>query len=915
MTRVTITIALAAGLMAVSLSRADVDYVIDNAAGSDLAGDGGGATSAQLSNVHGVATDRQGNIYISDTDNHRIRKITPAGIISTLAGNGHPGSFGDGGPASLAQLNSPYGLAVDGAGNVVVADFGNHKVRRISPDGAIVTIAGTGQKGSSGDGGPAVAAQLMSPRNVVFDSVGNLYISEFEGHRVRKVARDGSIGTLAGTGVAGINLDPNQASMPATLAQLAYPAGLAVDSYDNLYVADSRNNLIRRISNGSILTVLDGRSNPAFLLYSPTGLAIDQSGFLYVTDSAAFVRQLYGGQLRSVAGTGDPGYAGDNGFATSAKLTGPHDLAFDTKGTLYIADGAYVRKVSNGYISTVAGNGYAWSIGDGLLATLAQLKAPAGLALDPAGNLLIADSGTARIRRVDGRGAIATVAGSGQTGFGGDGHAATTAQLTSPGGVAVDAAGNFYIADTKNHRVRKVLPSGFILTVAGNGLAALGAENTYAPLTPLNEPRSVAVDPTGALYIADTANHRVARISSAGTLATVAGNGSPGYGGDGGRAAVAQLNAPGAIAFDSRGNLYIADTFNHLVRKVSTAGIITTVAGTGAAGFAGDGGPATAATLNYPGGVTVDSAGVIYIADTWNHRIRMVDSAGSIHTIAGSDAPGYKGDGGPALAAQLDYPSGIVVDGNGAILFSDSFNNRVRKLTPHSAQLPPAAIMDAVVVNGASLLPGPVAPGERVTLFAAGIGPEIGVASHVDALGTVETVLAETQVQFDGIAAPLFYVQSGQIDLQVPYGVLGSTQMEVFYKGASRIRLVLPVAESAPGLYPAITNQDGTVNSAANGAARGSVVTIYATGEGATNPAGVSGRAAQEPFAQPVMPVTLKIGGNPCEILFAAGAPGLIGIMQINARVPDGFVPTGVLPVMLTVGADSSQPGMTIMVK
>ena len=443
------------------------------------------------------------------------------------------------------------------------------------------------------------------------------------------------------------------------------------------------------------------------------------------------------------------------------------------------------------------------------------------------------------------RASIGTVAGNGLSGYAGDGGPAPSAQLWTPGGVAPDGAGNLYIADTKNNRVRKVLASGFILTAAGNGIAGLGAENQYAPIAPLNQPHSVAADATGAIYIADTGNHRVVRLTPAGTLVTVAGNGSPGSAGDNGRAALAQLNAPAAIAFDPRGNLYIADTFNHLIRKVTPAGFITTVAGNGAAGFSGDGGPATSATLNFPAGVAVDSAGVIYIADTWNHRIRMVDSDGKIHTVAGSAIQGYGGDGAPALQAELDFPAGIVVDAQGVIYFCDSFNNRVRKLTAQAAALPPSSVIDAVLVNAASLQPGPVAPGELVTLFAPGVGPEIGAGAQPDSTGTMATTIGGTQVLFDGTAAPLFYAQSGQINLQVPYGVSGSTQMEVVDNGASRVKLVVPVAASAPGIFAAaIQNQDGSLNAAANPALQNSVVTLYATGEGVVSPAGTSGRSA-----------------------------------------------------------------------
>jgi uncharacterized protein (TIGR03437 family) len=857
--------------------------------------------------------DGAGNLYLADTDNARVRKVAANGTITTLAGTGVAGFAGDGGPATSAQLNLPYGLAVDATGAVYVADLGNNRVRRIGPSGTISTVAGNGAMLSTGDGGPATSASLMSPRNLALDGYGNLYISEFAGHRIREVASGGNISTIAGTGVAGFSGDNG----PPAQAELAFPAGLTFDSGGSLYIADSGNNRVRRIMAGLIGTVIVGSATNT-PLNTPVAVAMASNATIYVADFNPEVHILTAGGGWSVfAGVSAAGFSGDGGPATLAQLAQPHDLALGASGSVYIADGVRVRSVNSlGIIQTVAGDGYLNAVGDFGTATNAVLYQPSGVSLDTQGNLYIADTGTQRVRQVIPGGTITTIAGTGTAASSTNNISSVMATLNFPMGVTVDANGNLIISDTQNQRVRQVT-AGIIQNVAGTGVPGLGSADQLASQTPLNSPRNTCLAASGTLYVADTGNHRILSISKAALIAVVAGDGTAGSSGDGGLGSLGQLNQPSGCALDSAGDLLIADTGNNRIRKVDSAGIVSTVVGTGAVGSAGDEGPAATALLNGPRGIAVDGNGDIFIGDTGNNRIREVTEDGIIHTIAGQSAGGFAGDGGPATAAQLNGPAGILLDGSGNLYVADTGNNRVRELVPDSGAVNVTLPGGLTVVNAASQVSGSVAPGEMVAILGTNLGPATGISGAFDQNGNLPPVLGQVVVQFDGVAAPLAYVQASQIYVQVPYAVSGNltTQVQLYYLGLAEAAVGVPVTPSAPGLFGGVVNQDGSFNSQFSPAARGSTITLYGTGEGLTNPARVTGQAAKAPGPQPVLPVSLKIGGVAATAVSASSAPGQAGILQVIATTPGpSMAPAGAVSAVLTVGSAASPP-LTVWLK
>jgi trimeric autotransporter adhesin len=650
-----------------------------------------------------VYTDSAGNIFFADYDNHSIWKIDAAtGAIVRIAGTGKSGFSGDGGPATQAQLDSPRGVCVDGSGNIYIADTNNNRIRKISAGFISTAVNTSGAKGSSGDGGLAAAAQLDTPYGLGADAAGNMYIADTGNHRIRKVtAATGIISTIVNTSGNKTDLSyPVGDGGAATAATLNSPRSVFVDSALNIFIADTDNHRIRKVTSatGIINTIVNTSGNKTDLSYpvgdggvataatlnSPCSVFVDSALNIFIADTGNHrIRKVTAatGIITTFAGTGTAGYGGDGGTATTALIDGPTGICVKGTGEVIISDtnNSCLRQVSiTNSISTLpmtVGPGLNSPFGAASYYNAAQKKF----------FLYIADSANHRIRKLDTvTNALVTVAGTGIAGSSGDSGQATDAKLKSPSGVTVDASGNLYIADTGNNKIRMVTTAGIISTVAGTGSAGSSGDEGAATLATLNSPKGVFVDGSGNIFIADTNSDRIRKVTAAtGIISTLAGT-ITGYAGDGGLATAAQLKKPSGVWVDAAGNIYIADTDNDRIRKVAAAaGIISTVAGT-ITGYAGDGGLATAAKLKKPSGVWVDAAGNIYIADTDNHALRLVNiHTGFIGTMAGTGTAGYNGDSQAAVQARLNSPRGVALGltrGGGRIYISDSGNNRIRTL-------------------------------------------------------------------------------------------------------------------------------------------------------------------------------------------------------------------------------------------
>ena len=599
---------------------------ISTVAGTGTAGfngDGGPATSAQLNHPSGIAFDKKGNLYFSDRSNDRIRMIDSNGNIHTYAGNGREGFRGDSGPAVQASLDKPFGIAFDRKGNLYIADRRNNRVRRVNSRGTITTVAGDGGFFFSGDNGPAYRASVAGPTGVAVDDQGILYIADRSNNRVRAVDSQGMITTVVGTGKQDYNGD----SEVARETNLHLPFGVTLNPNGNLLVIDRSHYRIRSINlkRGSVKTIAgngkkmfagDGGPATGATLSFPHGIAVDKNDNVIFSDKGNYrIRKISPtGEIHTFAGNGIRGNIGDGLPAKEASIYGATSLKLNNKGEIFIVSPSgfvsLIRKIDEKgimrkfldtvtplYLESIANSKYKGKVQTGELATITTFS---DFAFDHKGNMFISDRLNHQIRKVDAKGNIATIAGTGESGYYGDGGPASEAAFRDPSALATDKQGNLYIADGANNMIRKIDTNGTVTTIAGNGKHVNAGDGGPALKASIRHMDYLKVSPQGELHIVGMNANAIRKITKDGKMVRVAGNGYQGYSGDGGAATSAMLKSPLAIAFDSKNNMYITDMGNNRIRKVDAKGTISTFAGTGNFGWAQDGETVEIYLHNFP---------------------------------------------------------------------------------------------------------------------------------------------------------------------------------------------------------------------------------------------------------------------------------------------------------------------------
>jgi sugar lactone lactonase YvrE len=671
--------------------------------GSVLDPTDGTGSNAVFFNPTSVAVDSSGNIYVADGGDHTIRKVSAGGVVTTLAGSSGQAGSSDGSGSSALFLY-PFAVAVDSSGNVYVADSGNQNIRKVTAGGSVTTLAGTVGVAGSLDG-TANGALFNAPQGIAVDLSGNVYVSDTNNCTIRKITAAGVVTTLAGA--AG---QVGAADGSGSAARFNYPIGIATDAAGDIYVADLDNSAIREVTpGGSVSTIAgslgmsgtaDGQGGSARFNH-PSAVALDAAGNVYVIDtSSQTVREIaVGGNVTTLAGMPEIGGRAD-GTGTAASFFYPSGIASTGSGALYIADtgNQSIRAMASpGVVTTLAGSAGQKGSADGT-GSQATFAYPYGVASNGSSGLYIADSGNNTIRVAAAAGAVTTFAGTAGVAGSADGVGAA-ASFSNPTGVAVDGSGNVFVADTQNSTIRRISPGGTVTTFAGVA-GSTGTSDGTGSAARFNFPAGIAVDTLNNIYVADTRNNTIRKITSGGLVTTVAGSGGLTGSGDGAGGS-ARFNGPYAVAVDSAGNLYVADFFNATIRKIDTTNTVSTLAGTaGKLGFAD--GAAAAARFNQPYGIAVDGSGFVYVADTYNRAIRMVSPGGYVQTLNGHET-------------RFLYPQGIAVNGSGTIYVADGDNQEVSSGAVLAAPPSGTQVSSASVTSGQNASFTVTVPGSPVT--------------------------------------------------------------------------------------------------------------------------------------------------------------------------------------------------------